>query len=63
MPVNPEVLDYREYIGDGLYVGTHHGAICLYTFDGIVVYNEVWLDERMWKTLLMWKERVNERTK
>lgn len=33
----------ERYLGDGVYVNSEHGMICLYTSDGVHVTNRIYL--------------------
>jgi hypothetical protein len=48
---------FKEYIGDGVYVNLDiSGALVLTTEDGINVLNTIYLDDGVWRRLLVWKE-------
>jgi hypothetical protein len=60
---NPEGLDHRAYLGDGLYVGTDGHQIVLYAFDGIRVLNRVYLEDNVLKNFEFWLKKHRGETK
>ena len=59
MSLNPEELDHRTYLGDGLYVGTDGYHIWLYTSDGIDITNAVALERSVLLEFKAWLEKLN----
>jgi hypothetical protein len=60
MSLNPEGLDHRAYLGDGLYVGTDGFHVVLYASDGIRVLNVVYLENDVLKSFEHWVKRLRE---
>ena len=58
--LNPESLDHREYLGDGLYVGTVNDQIVLYSFNGVQVIDSVYLDGNVLLNFKAWLETLHE---
>jgi len=57
--MNPNDLDNREYIGDGLYVGTMDGDIWIYSSDGIAVLNAVALEPSVLRNFKAWLKEIS----
>ena len=61
MNSKPEGLEYREYLGDGLYVGIDDAnRVVLYASDGIQVLNIVFLDVQTLGNFENWLRGIRE---
>lgn len=60
MSLNPEGLEYKDYLGDGLYVGVAGHQIVLYSFNGVDVLDAVYLDPEVLRNFEHWMMRVRK---
>ena len=58
--MNPEDLDHRDYLGDGLYVGTAGYQVVLYSSNGVAVLDMVYLNESVLESFEHWVKRLRE---
>lgn len=59
--IDPGTLQNATYLGDGLYAGTQVDKIVLYSFDGIRVLNQVFLEPQVLLAFSHWAKEVLER--
>lgn len=54
-------LELRQYLGDGVYVGSDGFQLWLYTSDGMTVQNRIALEPNVLKNLIEYVDRNCER--
>jgi hypothetical protein len=52
--------DQPEYLGDGVYVTTSGRAVRLFCFDGVEVYQDIYLEPEVLAALLLYIERTKQ---
>lgn len=52
-------VDHTEYLGDGVYADYVRGSVCVYTSDGTVCQNRVFLEREVAEALINYIRRVH----